>query len=151
MLQILRQRGQNDIAFIFKHLLDNPSKAKSVRNFISSNLQPAEDLSALEGLALLFDHDLSVSTYNGVREKTKNVLPCYGKVLEEKKNCRPAGIIADEVNVQVPMQELSNHTASRILSIPDINSKVKELQENVNSNLEVEMISKYGTDGSGVK
>ena len=47
------------------------------------------------------------------------------------------------------MQQLSNHTASRILSDPDIDSKVRQFQSE-QADLDVKMIAKYGVDGSKV-
>lgn len=109
------------------------------RNLTSDNLLP------LEGLALLMEHDLYVSAYDGIRKKTKNTLPPYNKILAAKKDCRPSGIVASETAVEVPMQQLSNHTAARILSDPDIDTKVRHFQS-VQIALDVKMIVKANFD-----
>ena len=50
------------------------------------------------------EHNLSVSAYDGIRKKTKNVLPPYCKIQEAKKECRPSGIAAVETAVYVPLK-----------------------------------------------
>jgi hypothetical protein len=57
----------------------------------------------------------------------------------EKKNCYPS-IDITESYCKIPLQNLLDHTTNRILKIPSIYNK--------NLNAELEMVYKWGCDGS---
>ena len=52
---------------------------------------------------------------NGAKEKGINLYPPYNSVREEKKNCIPGDIIAEDYKAEVSVQELLDHTIKRIL------------------------------------
>ena len=124
-LQVLRSRGQNDSAFIFKKICDDPPLAAKLRAYLKDNSSSEATTTALECLAMTLDKGLTVSAYEAIHEKCPNIVPYY-LVEREKKKCRPADIQADERNVVCPMQSLSNHSAARILEDPHVNSKIHE-------------------------
>ena len=72
-----------------------------------------------DALAFLLRCKMTKDIYCEMRrasaESNANIWPSYAKVLESKKRCRPDGIIFEELSVYVPLQQLLDHTAKRIL------------------------------------
>ena len=83
--------------------------------------------------------------------RREQVLPPYYKVEAEKQNTRIPNwkerYTTSDSNIQAPLQDVLNHTASRILLIPDVAAAVDELTEKYGP-LDIEFIYKYGMDGS---
>ena len=147
-IQNFRENENFDAAYILKKIYADPEIATDLRRKMSPLKTDQADLSGLEGLALMMDHNLAVSAYEGIRKKPQN-LPSTYKIQNEKKYCEPNGIVADELDVKVPMQEVTNHTAFRILALPSVILKLRELRE-LHSDVEIQLIGKYGLDGSRV-
>jgi hypothetical protein len=72
-----------------------------------------------EALAFLLHHNISKETYTDLKNMSAkfgaNIWPSYNCILEAKKTCRPEGVILQEKQAHVPLQQLLNHTAKRIL------------------------------------
>ena len=54
-------------------------------------------------------------------ESNCNIWPNYNIILEAKSLCRPNGILLEELSAEVPLQNLLNHTASRLLHNVSLN------------------------------
>ena len=107
----------------------------------------------MEALALILDVGLSKIDYEKnckLVNKTKRILPPYYTLEAEKLNCRPPGIVSTDEEVVVPLQNLLNHTVSRILEDEDIQQQIDRLSLlNDNEPLLLEFLFKYGSDGTG--
>ena len=69
-------------------------------------------------------------------------------MVREKRKCRPSRpILPNGTCVQVPLQNVVNHTVDRILLDLGIIEHVKELKHRYGS-IELEFIHKLGMDGS---
>lgn len=91
------------------------------------------------------DNNLTKNQYTNIRIGSKarnsNIYPSYDKVLIAKKQCYPNNVIITECSAEIPLQDLLNHTAQRILQIPSVHC--------MNINIEkCELLSKWGCDGS---
>jgi len=79
-----------------------------------------EKHSGEDALAFLLTNNLSKAQYNSIKtacaSKNCDIFPNYNVIVEEKKQCRPAGIIYRELEVLVPMQELCDHTTRKIFA-----------------------------------
>ena len=126
----MRQRGQSDSAFVLQKLFDDPNIATQLKSFICQQDQPdtKKTPSPVKCAALILDKNLSKSAYNGVREASPDLVPYYLTQIERLK-CRPANIITTPTDVSVSMQNLSQHTATRILEDKDVSMRLQELYE----------------------
>lgn len=98
-----------------------------------------------EALAFLIDNDLTKTQYVNIRLGAKNrncdIYPSYEKIMEAKQACYPLNMHISEYRCEIPLQNLLDHTASRISAI----SSIEKLQENMDN---FEIIYKWGCDGS---
>lgn len=99
-----------------------------------------------EALEFLLDNSLSKKQYNAMRALNKkqnsDIYPSYYKIQEAKLQLRPTGIAATETMAVVCLQELLNHTASRILLLQE------DLFINLPNITNAKLIVSYGFDGS---
>jgi hypothetical protein len=107
-----------------------------------------------QSLAFLLCNNLSKEQYNQMKsactESNANIWPNYNKLLEAKSDCRPNGITIQSLCAQVPLQELMDHTAKRILlQDPEFVKKLEDLSSQNNSDLKLLLFFKYGLDGCG--
>lgn len=139
-----RKSNENDTAFVLKKCKTSESEATEVKRKLG--IEEPIPLTTNDALEFLLEYSLSKRLYNEIRHISKqhncDIYPNYHKVQEAKLQLRPRGITATETMAKVALQDLLNHTASRILL----------LQEEVFANLEsvssVTLIASYGYDGS---
>ena len=110
----------------------------------SDNKKPLM-LSPEEALLFFIENNLTKQQYINMRELNKShncdIYPSYQKVQEYKLQCRPEGIIVTDSLAEIPLQNLVNHTAKRILSYQEVLLLMPELNE-------VTLVLSYGFDGS---
>ena len=107
-----------------------------------------------EALAYIFTHNQTRQEYCDMKqacsEKGANIWPDYNQILKTKLQCRPEGITVEEIEAKAPMQNLMNHTASRIFNEDqELKDKLQELSSNNTGDLKVTFYFKYGMDGCG--
>ncbi|KAL0810228.1 hypothetical protein ABMA28_000592 [Loxostege sticticalis] len=112
------------------------------------SLQNDISYSAKEALALFTQLKLTRLQYielraSAIRKNMQNLYPPYYKLLEEKAKCYPPNIQITDISAEVPLQNLVDHTVSRIAE------NQKELLVSLNNNSELEITYKWGADGSG--
>lgn len=109
-----RKEGQSDKAKAISKI----SSASSVKlkSYMSSFSSDNNCLTPEEALCVLLDAQLSVYQYNVIRQAATSRFPSYKKVLEVKKLCYPNenAISASEKHVQVALQDLLDHTCTRL-------------------------------------
>ena len=82
------------------------------------------------------------------KNKNNNIYPPYYKVQEEKMKCYPDSISISEKCISVPLQELANHTAKRLL-LNQVNAiETYREKHNLTSELSAILIFKCGFGGS---
>lgn len=113
------------------------------------NISPK--MSSDEGLALMIDTEMSRHQYQLIKNRLKvfqcNVLPSYVEILKAKEKCRPTGISVSDTKASVPIDKLLDHTARKIVKLCE-DKLIKFMDDNQINSLSVEMINKYGFDGS---
>ena len=104
-----------------------------------------------EALALMTDARLSRADYDKIRKGAKfrnaDIYPSYKVVQAEKPKCYPPKefITVSENAAKVNVQALLDHTAKRICELSK--EVLDSISENQRSSLE--LVSKWGCDGSG--
>jgi len=141
----LNKCGKRSVANLVKEIVKNPDDTKAFQvkqNYIDSKPIP---YSNEEALAFLIDNDLTKTQYVNIRLGAKNrncdIYPSYEKIMEAKQACYPLNMHISEYRCEIPLQNLLDHTASRISAI----SSIEKLQENMDN---FEIIYKWGCDGS---
>lgn len=103
-------------------------------------------LSNDEAVAHLLQNNLTKQQYVNIRlqnkERKADIYPTYNDVLIAKKECYPQGIITTEKGSKVPLQQLLDHTASRVLKI------VTEIFKKYIEEGEYTLVYKWGMDGT---
>lgn len=116
-----RKRGSRDLAIVINETMKTPNRPSKIRKLIFSSADKKEPIpfSEDEALALLFDNNFSKRQYVNIRLESKNrncdIYPKYDALIIAKKNCRPCGITVTETTARVPLQNLLEHTAKRII------------------------------------
>jgi len=129
----------------------NISARKSTENEIIKKSDRTESLApspitSEKAFAFFMENGFTKQQYINVKQISKqhgcDIYPPYSKIAEEKLKCRPAGIAWTENEAKVSLQNLLNHTASRILLMQ------KEVCEVLSDVTHCTLIFSYGFDGS---
>ena len=107
-----------------------------------------------EALAYMLTHNQTRQDYCDMKKacsaKGANIWPDYNQVLKAKTDCRPKGIEVEETEAKVAMQDLLNHTASRIFNEDqDLKFTLEGLSARNNGELQITFYFKFGMDGCG--
>ena len=76
------------------------------------------------------------------------ILPSYHDVMKAKLDCRPTGIVTELHKIDVPLQNLAEHTVRRILLDDDVAYQLHKFAEENGGTLSVGFNFKLGVDGS---
>lgn len=97
-------------------------------------------------LAIITQAKLSKYQYEIIRKATKdighNIFPSYEKLIEAKKKCYPKNINVTETAAKVSLQDLLDHTSTRLLETKT-EDDIKELEEE-----DLILHTKWGCDGA---
>lgn len=131
---------------IVKTLKDaSPRRIKRIVSSIKTPEEP-KTFSSDEALALIYDLGLSVRQYKLLRTSLKskniNVLPSYEELTIAKEAIIPTTKNVTEISIKIPLQDLLNKTAERLL----LSLSKEEAGHITNCNLV--MMTKWGCDGS---
>lgn len=148
----LRETNQTDAAKLLQEATQTtPSRATKIRDsWRKATEKPVNSYSDLEALALIVDNNFSTKQYKklqlGAKKRNANIYPPYSKVLEAKKRCYPSDdfITVTDTEIDVKLQQLLDITAARIIEANE--SKLANFTDE--ELLNIEMIVKYGMDGS---
>lgn len=142
------------------HSVGKRKAASSLHNISSSSpectvkspgsLQNIVCYTAKEALALFTQLKLTRLQYielraSAIRKNLQKLYPPYYKLLEEKAKCYPMNMQITDISAEVPLQNLVDHTVSRIAE----NQKELLVSLNDHSDLDLEITYKWGADGCG--
>lgn len=142
----LYKSGKRDAAAILKNINESPTRATKIKKILSGQSKEPIPYTDEEALRLFIDGKYTKASYNAMRAGAKirnaDIYPSYHRILEAKQKCYPSnGIKVSDVIAEVPLQDLVDHTACRIVKLQ------KEVINNF-SCTELTLIYKWGCDGS---
>lgn len=132
-----------DTSFVLRQCMNDNIPSAIKNKLILSDPVP---VTPHEALAFLLENSFTKKQYNSIREILKqhlcDLFPSYENVQNAKLQCRPKEISVTETKAEVTLQNLLNHTASRILNMQeDVISRYKNIKG-------AKLIASYGFDGS---
>jgi hypothetical protein len=145
------ERDKN-MAYILNQLRLNPSAADKLATCLKENPIAQQSYTAEEALALIIDQNLTVDTYNVLRQEANSrghlLYPPYYKVLAVKDSCRPkTELMVTDRSCTIPLKRLLQHTADRIVILQD--EYLNRYFENKQTNeIQFCMQFSWGFDGS---
>lgn len=144
----LRSEGKSEASQVIKDITTTtPTRASKYKAAYQKSVSSKSDcsMSGEDALAVLIGGKLSRHQYDVVRTSAPDRFPSYKVVQGAKKNCYPENIKATETSVEVPLQDLLNHTVHRLLQ------SIEEVVAThiVDSELDqLCLFTKWGFDGS---
>lgn len=127
--------------------MSSPTRATKLKKaYKAAQEDKVKQLTPLKALSIFVEAELSRKQYEIIRSADKKVYPCYNILQREKSECYPPkeSFEVTETCAQINLQDLLNHTASRLLTyLKDVlcGSQIEECNS-------FELISKWGCDGS---
>lgn len=105
-------------------------------------------------LALLLECELTKEQYKKIRDAAllhgHNLFPSYDKVLDAKMKCRPEKVVVNETEATVALQNLVDHTVSRIIE-SQYDFVSRKTQSMGKQRLTAKLIMCWGFDGSSAQ
>lgn len=142
-----RSEGHLEKAEVIKNVaFSTPTRASKYKKAISAiKVQP---FSPDQALSIFVEAKLTKFQYNVIRDAAKsnnsNLYPNYEYITLAKKKCYPSNVTISEDKAEVPLQNLLDHTISRLFqSLKEVLDALKPEQY---SNMY--LICKWGCDGS---
>lgn len=142
----INKSGQRSVVQIFNTTTTTPKRAKKIKKILknSETLKPIP-YNPDEALAFFIENNLTKQQYVNIRLSAKkrnaDIFPPYNSIINAKKQCYPKNCIMSETYCEIKLQDLLDHTSTRIFLIPDI--KINELFLK-----SFEILYKWGCDGS---
>lgn len=147
--------GKRDAAKIVKEVsVASPARATKIKKVREKFSISEPKLSPEAALGLMVDAKLSVEQYNIIRQLAKsvncNLYPPYYLVQEAKTKCYPPEefITVSDTSAEVQLQPLLDLTIKRICEVQE---DVIEQIGTSGSTLQLQLISKWGCDGSSAQ
>ena len=156
VVQNLNAQGHQAAAQCVERLHNNPAELgpalrKAIIKFDKNEEKAEEDISTLEVLCLILTENMTRKNYikhRKVVNRKGKILPPYNEVMKAKLECRPIGIATEIHKVDVPLQNLAEHTIQRILLDDEVAFQVHKLTEENGGALDIAFNFKLGVDGS---
>lgn len=142
-----RSEGKMDAAEIIKNVaFSTPTRASKYKEALKKESEVP--FSADEALSLFVEAKLTKFQYNLIRSSAKShnstLYPNYESITAAKKRCYPENLQISEDTAEVSLQNLLDHTTSRLFeSLKEVLDTVKP--EDCNN---LHLICKWGCDGS---
>lgn len=143
----LQTSGKRSASNILKQIMSSPKRASKLKKaYEKVQEDKREKLTPLLALSIFVEADLSRRQYEIIRSASKKLYPSYSILQKAKSDCYPPkeSYQVTETCAQVNLQDLLNHTSTRLLtSLADVLRDISP--EECNS---LELICKWGCDGS---
>ena len=160
----LRKDGNVAAAKLYAHASTSSQRATEIMDKVKKADETT--FTPLEALNIMVATDLSKESYVFLREAHRKkqcyMYPSYEKVLCEKQKCYPEGIKVEEFQATIPLQNLLDHTAQRLVvgqqtaidvcmmsNTPNDVTQINNNNQTAQEKLSLELLYKYGIDGSG--
>ena len=144
----LRAEGQNDLSFVIKQAAATPTRPAKVRRLLRRPPNQPVMYTPEEALRLFVDGNFTKNSWqlirSSVRDQHANIYPSYHEIHAAKVQCCPDGIHVEPEAPVVPLQDLLDHTARRLVQLQE---EVIRLAADV-QHQRLQLISKWGLDGS---
>lgn len=110
---------------LLKESLITPTRSTKIKKaYLSSLSIGITPYTADEALAFILDNNLTKQQYINIRKSAKlrnaNIYPSYENILDSKKKCYPNNINITETFCEIPIQNLLDHTCTRIFQIENV-------------------------------
>ena len=96
-----------------------PSRPIKIRKLITKTDNRPERFTQDEALSLFTESDMTKKAYQTVRSAAKrkraDIYPTNNELMEAKRQCYPGNITVTVDSARVPLQDLLDHTALRII------------------------------------
>ncbi|KAL4126446.1 hypothetical protein QTP88_010668 [Uroleucon formosanum] len=144
---ILYSDGNRAAADLLKQSTEySPQRALKIKHTYNNRLSVVKSYTADEALALIIDAKLTKFSYSmlnkGSKPRKADIYPSYNKIKESKIKCYPDNYEVNEYGASIPLQNLVNHTAKRLLESLNISD------QNLNEFKNLHLHFKWGCDGS---
>lgn len=110
--------GKRSASKMISLLSSDESLPKRIISVIQSDDNQPNKYTPEEALALYIDGGYTKKSYmdlqRGTRKRNANIFPTYDVLRSAKKLCYPSGLIVTDHSFEVPLQNLIDHTVSRI-------------------------------------
>ena len=147
--------GNKDAGFVIQRVASKTglTAAKAKAAIINEAGEKPTKVKPVQALAFMLNNNFTRAQYESVQSQSKvegaDIWPSYQKVQNAKAECRPKEISVDERCAQVPLQQLLDHTTSRVFAHTAIEAQMLQIAEENGGNLKATFYFKYGFDGSG--
>lgn len=144
---ILYSDGNRAAADLLKQSTEySPQRALKIKHTYNIRLSVVKPYTADEALALIIEAKLTKFSYSMLRKGSKqrkaDIYLSYNKIKESKIKCYPDNYKVNEYGASIPLQNLVNHTAKRLLESLNISD------QNLNEFKNLHLHFKWGCDGS---
>lgn len=142
-----RTSGNVEVSKFIKDVTVSPTRAKRFRKaIVTAETKTVNKHSPSEALAIFVEGDFTKKQWEILHVSNKSIFPCYSLIKEAKKDCYPReeSMLVTETCVEVRLQDLLNHTVTRLCKY------LQEVLENCTQEelKHLELITKWGCDGS---
>jgi len=146
---VMQKSGNRCAAQLINDISKNLTRASQIKKALkkTDNMKRRRPVpyTVDEALCIFLENDLTKHQYQNIRisakKRNSNIYLPYNDIINAKKLCYPDDLYISESACKVSIQNLLNHTASRI--IQSLNFKKIELTTTY-----FEMLCKWGCDGS---
>lgn len=143
----LQTSGKKDASSILKQIMNSPTRATKLKKAYKTVQDDKEKkLTPLSALSVFVEADLTRRQYEIIRSASKKLFPSYSILQKAKSDCYPPkeSYEVTETCVQVNLQDVLNHTATRLLTY--LKDVLRGLRPDESDSLE--LFCKWGCDGS---
>jgi hypothetical protein len=154
--KVLKIKGEVTVAAVIEATQRSPSRAEKVLAQLREEVKVQGQYCDSEALALIIQAGLSIRHYNllrwGALKQNVDLYPSYKRILVARKKCRPSNIALTESTAIIPMQDLLDHTITRLSeSLRDLflhRSSHGSPLATSNSTPTLTLVLSWGMDGS---
>lgn len=138
-----RASRNNDLASVIQEVTKSPTRATKFRKAaaIGSKTTITKKHTPEDALMIFVEANMTLAQYEVIHQANKDVYPCYTYVQRAKQDCYPNKNVSETI-AEVMLQDLLDHTSSRLCKY------LEPVLEQLQPNTELELIYKWGCDGS---
>ena len=144
------RKGGKVAGTLYDQIFSNPSIAREIMlRMVGDTLSR---MSSAEALGFFLKNQQSRIRYNNMRWKSMkqraDIWPPYKNLLGEKKKTYPEGVIISDYEAIIPLRPLLTRTVERLLEVPGIRERIREIRDRLNGQATFVFRFKWGIDGT---